>query len=155
MKQSTNPNGSVPPATTRTEPFNHSSGSSPQLPLFKSAHLKSFQLPTPPQQAEMDPAFLGSLGGTALWTPAQITTALWLDAADVGTITASGSEVIQMNDKSGNARNFTGASGTRPLTGVATLMSDPALIAAAIVLTTSLCATAGVGVLVVITRVRP
>jgi hypothetical protein len=42
-----------------------------------------------------------------------------------------------------------------PLTGAATLMSDPALIAAAIVLTTSLCAAAGAGVLVVLTRPAP
>jgi hypothetical protein len=103
----------------------------------------------------MDPAFVGSMGGTALWTPAQITTALWLDAADVGTVTTSGGQVTQINDKSGNARNFTGASGTRPLTGAATLMSDPALIAVAIVLTTSLCAAAGAGVLVVLTRPAP
>jgi hypothetical protein len=85
----------------------------------------------------MDPAFMGSLGGTALWTPAQITTALWLDAADVGTITASGSEVIQINDKSGNARNFTGASGTRPLTGVATLNGNNVLIFSADYLTSA------------------
>ena len=34
-------------------------------------------------------------------------------------------------------------------------MSDPALIAVAIVLTTSLCAAAGAGVLVVLTRPAP
>jgi hypothetical protein len=53
----------------------------------------------------MDPAFMGSLGGTALWTPAQITTALWLEATDVGTVTTSGGQVTQINDKSGNNRN--------------------------------------------------
>ena len=42
-----------------------------------------------------------------LWTPAQITTVLWLDAADDNTITLNGSTVSQWNDKSGNARNAT------------------------------------------------
>jgi len=41
------------------------------------------------------------------WTPADITTALWLDAADASTITESGGAVSQWNDKSGNNRNFT------------------------------------------------
>jgi hypothetical protein len=39
------------------------------------------------------------------WTPAEITTALWLDAADSSTITLNGSNVSQWNDKSGNTRN--------------------------------------------------
>jgi len=37
------------------------------------------------------------------WTPADIDTALWLDAADASTITESGGAVSQWNDKSGNA----------------------------------------------------
>ena len=73
----------------------------------------------------------------SLWTPAQITTALWLDAADTGTITTSGSEVTQINDKSGNARNFTGASGTRPSTGIATLNSKNILTFSANYLTST------------------
>lgn len=40
-----------------------------------------------------------------LWSPAEITTALWLDAADASTITESGGAVSQWDDKSGNARN--------------------------------------------------
>jgi len=39
------------------------------------------------------------------FTPANITTALWLDAADTSTITESGDAVSQWNDKSGNNRN--------------------------------------------------
>lgn len=39
------------------------------------------------------------------WTPAQISTALWLDAADASTITLNGTTVSQWNDKSGNGRN--------------------------------------------------
>lgn len=40
-----------------------------------------------------------------LWTPSQISTALWLDAADASTIVLNGSTVSQWGDKSGNGRN--------------------------------------------------
>jgi hypothetical protein len=50
------------------------------------------------------------------WTPAEITTALWLDAADAATITESSGSVSQWDDKSGNSRNATqGTSGHRPV----------------------------------------
>ena len=39
------------------------------------------------------------------WTPAEITTALWLDAADETTVALNGSNVSQWNDKSGNVIN--------------------------------------------------
>lgn len=39
------------------------------------------------------------------WTPAAIATALWLDAADASTITASSGRISQWADKSGNTRN--------------------------------------------------
>lgn len=39
------------------------------------------------------------------WTPADITTALWLDAADASTITLNGSTVSQWSDKSGNGNH--------------------------------------------------
>ena len=39
------------------------------------------------------------------WTPANITTSLWLDAADTATITLNSTTVSQWNDKSGNSRN--------------------------------------------------
>lgn len=56
------------------------------------------------------------------WTPALITTALWLDAADASTVTTVSGAVSQWNDKSGNARHATQAtSGNRPATGTATL----------------------------------
>lgn len=52
----------------------------------------------------------------AAWTPAQITTALWLDAADSATITTVGGAVSQWNDKSGNGRNAAqSTAGNRPL----------------------------------------
>ena len=54
--------------------------------------------------------------GKALWTPAQITTALWLDAADAGTVTTVSGAVSRWNDKSGNGRNVSQAtSANRPL----------------------------------------
>jgi hypothetical protein len=43
----------------------------------------------------------------SFWTPSQISTALWLDAADSSTITLNGSTVSQWSDKSGNARHAT------------------------------------------------
>jgi hypothetical protein len=45
------------------------------------------------------------------WTPAEIVTALWLDAADESTITLNSTTVSQWNDKSGNARHATQANG--------------------------------------------
>lgn len=49
------------------------------------------------------------------WTPADITTALWLDAADAGTVTTVNSAVSQWNDKSGNNRHATqSTAGSRP-----------------------------------------
>lgn len=52
---------------------------------------------------------MGSAGRVVaeLWTPGEITTALWLDASDSGTITITDSKVSQWNDKSGNAKNAT------------------------------------------------
>jgi len=47
------------------------------------------------------------------WTPADIDTALWLDAADASTINESGGAVSQWNDKSGNGRNVTQATSSR------------------------------------------
>lgn len=44
--------------------------------------------------------------GAALWTPAEIATAVWLDGADVNTITQNGGLVSQWSDKSGNSRHF-------------------------------------------------
>lgn len=42
-----------------------------------------------------------------LWNPLVLRPALWFDAADISTITLSGSNVTQWNDKSGNGRNMT------------------------------------------------
>ncbi|MFM6254192.1 MAG: hypothetical protein ACKPEQ_34470, partial [Dolichospermum sp.] len=50
--------------------------------------------------------------GKKLLTPAQISTDLWLDAADSSTITLNGSTVSQWNDKSGNGRNAIQATAT-------------------------------------------
>lgn len=48
-------------------------------------------------------------GGTKLWTPSQITTALWLDADKPSSITLNGATVSQWNDLSGNGRHATQA----------------------------------------------
>lgn len=58
----------------------------------------------------------------ALWTPAEISTSLWLDASDGATITESGGKVSQWNDKSGNSRHATqGTLANRPTTGLVTV----------------------------------
>ena len=44
------------------------------------------------------------------WTPAEITTALWLDADDAATITLNGSTVSQWADKSGNGNHVSQSS---------------------------------------------
>jgi hypothetical protein len=63
-----------------------------------------------------------------IWTPANITTALWLDAADASTITQSSNLVSQWNDKSGNGRNATQASSTlRPLYSASRINGKPAI----------------------------
>ncbi len=52
----------------------------------------------------------------ALWTPADTTTALWLDGADSSTVTLVSGAVSQLNDKSGNARNATQGSASKRAT---------------------------------------
>lgn len=59
-------------------------------------------------------ALTTSASASPLWTPAEITTALWLDAADPATITETGGAVSQWNDKSGNGRNATAGAGIEP-----------------------------------------
>jgi hypothetical protein len=55
-----------------------------------------------------------------LWTPAEITTALWLDADDADTFTLTGADIDEWRDKSGNTRHFTppGTQPTRTATGI-------------------------------------
>jgi hypothetical protein len=62
-----------------------------------------------------------------LWTPALVRPALWLDAADLSTIsTATG--VSEWRDKSGNGRHFTqGTGGTQPTFTANGLNSIPVL----------------------------
>ena len=50
----------------------------------------------------------------ALWTPALIDTALWLDASDSSTITESGGAVSAWADKSGNNHHATATSAQEP-----------------------------------------
>ncbi len=54
---------------------------------------------------------LATSANAGLWTPAETTTALWLDAADAGTVTHSGGAVSQWDDRSGNGRHATQVTG--------------------------------------------
>ena len=58
-----------------------------------------------------------------LWTPSEISTIFWYDAADVTTITATGNQVTQMLDKSGNGWTVAPLSAGKigPNTGTRTL----------------------------------
>jgi hypothetical protein len=63
-------------------------------------------------------------GAPHVFNPADLSPALWLDASDTSTITESSGAVSQWNDKSGNGRNVTQATGVRqPSTGTATINS--------------------------------
>jgi hypothetical protein len=52
------------------------------------------------------------LFASSLWTPRELTSAVWFDAADTTTITLNGPNVSQWNDKSGNNRHATQATAT-------------------------------------------
>lgn len=71
-------------------------------------------------QSQSDYYFANGSAGLGIskdtsWTPTAITTALWLDASDASTITIA-TGVSQWNDKSGNGRNATQATGaSQPL----------------------------------------
>lgn len=57
-----------------------------------------------------------------LWTPAQLTSTLWLDASDATTISESGGYVSQWDDKSGNGNNaFQSLASKQPQTGIDTI----------------------------------
>jgi hypothetical protein len=59
---------------------------------------------------------LQEAGGSGGWTPADITTALWLDASDEDSITLNGSNVSQWDDKSGNNKHASqGTASVQPL----------------------------------------
>ena len=54
---------------------------------------------------------------SGVWTPAYMTTIGWWDADDAGTITATGSDVTQLDDKSGAGMHFTAPGGQELVTG--------------------------------------
>jgi len=57
-------------------------------------------------------------GSGGLWTPAQFASDVWIDVADASTITHSGGDVSQWDDKSGNGRNATQGTGSnQPVVG--------------------------------------
>ena len=66
---------------------------------------------------EITKAYLGNTeiysSTEELWTPAEITTTLWLDASDTDSISDSGGSVSQWNDKSGNSYHATQALSAR------------------------------------------
>ena len=68
--------------------------------------------------------YMNFISGTTPWTPADITTSLWLDASDATTITESAGAVSKWDDKSGNSNDSVQVvSADQPSTGVNTLNS--------------------------------
>jgi hypothetical protein len=62
------------------------------------------------------------------WTPDNITTSVWLDAADTSTIFLNSTTVSQWNDKSGNGRNFSQATaGNQPTYQASGINSKPSV----------------------------
>ena len=68
------------------------------------------------------------LWNETVWNPSMISTALWLDAADAGTVTTVSGAVSQWNDKSGNGRNATQPTSTRRPTYSAAFLNSKAVI---------------------------
>ncbi len=63
-----------------------------------------------------------AIAPVVLWTPAEVTTNLWLDAADTDTITDVAGAVSQWDDKSGNINHATQGIGvSQPTTGSVSL----------------------------------
>jgi hypothetical protein len=58
---------------------------------------------------------------SGIWRPSQISTALWVDASDLATITQSSDLASQVNDKSGNGKHLTASGSARPATGTRTI----------------------------------
>ena len=73
--------------------------------------------PSPSPTPTMTPTPSG--GGCTPWTPYQLSgvTSMWLDASDGTTLTISGADVTQWNDKSPNGNDAVGNSGNEPQTG--------------------------------------
>ena len=60
-------------------------------------------------------SLIQDVSGGGPWTPAQLATAIWWDPKDASTVTKSGSDITQIDDKSGNARHAT-STGAIPFT---------------------------------------
>lgn len=82
--------------------------------------------------------FINPYSFSAPWTPANITTALWLDSNDSSTITQSGGVVSQWDDKSGNARHLSQATpALRPTYDATGFNSLPTIQASSSLLSTN------------------
>lgn len=89
--------------------------------IINSYAYASFTGPTEGALSATEAADLAAIDGeveVTLWTPADTTTELWFDAADVGTLTIVSDAVSQWSDKSGNGRNVEQLTGSqRPAYG--------------------------------------
>jgi hypothetical protein len=96
---------------TATEINDHYSALPPKLTPTPTSSVTSTPSPTPTPTPTSSVTPTPSPMG---WTPANITTALWLDGDDSGTITTDGSgNVQQWDDKSGNNRHASESNSSR------------------------------------------
>ena len=90
-----------------------------------NGHLRSFAY----YPKRLSNTALPALTRLPLWTPSQISTALWLDAADASTIVLNGANVNQWRDKSGNSRHFVqGTSSLQPAYSTTGWGTQPAIV---------------------------
>jgi uncharacterized repeat protein (TIGR02543 family) len=93
-----------------------------------SANITLYAQWSEPPTVDAGPDQNVSLAGAAPWTPAELTTEIWLDAADLGTITHDNGAVSQWDDKSGNDIHLTQVnSANQPTTGTTTVNGENAL----------------------------
>jgi hypothetical protein len=92
---------------------------------FLNGHIRSFSY----YPKRLSNTALPALTRLTLWTPSQISTALWLDAADASTIVLNGANVNQWRDKSGNSRHFVqGTSSLQPAYSTTGWGTQPAIV---------------------------
>ena len=90
-----------------------------------NGHIRSFSY----YPKRLSNTALPALTRLPLWTPSQISTALWLDAADASTIVLNGANVNQWRDKSGNSRHFVqGTSSLQPAYSTTGWGTQPAIV---------------------------
>ncbi len=91
-------------------------------PTYSTSKAESLEIPQKPKvdppEKKLDPPKTEPTPKITLWSPIEIPTTAWYDAADALTITAKSGAVSQWRDKSGNSLHLgQGAAANQPTTG--------------------------------------